>query len=98
MESKGGSEMKRGDQIAYIPNHAKEEGLTHPDTEYGFVYSVSPIDSETIFCRYWLKGKLGTLRTVSCSEATDIKDLVLHQSIDQDYVEKTIDKINKGEF
>lgn len=32
-------EFKRGDQVAYIPDHAYGD-IEHPDVEFGFVTSV----------------------------------------------------------
>ena len=86
--------MKRGDQIAYIPDHAKETGLDHPDVEFGFVNSISHFNNETIFCRYWLKGKPGKLRTTANSEATNIRDLVLHNSVSVEVIKATIEQID----
>ena len=84
--------MKRGDQIAYIPDHAKEEGLSHPDVEYGFVNSISPVNNECIFCRYWLIDKAGVLRTTANSEGTNLQDLVLFMKVPQQVVVETIKK------
>ena len=89
--------MKRGDQIAYVPDHAKDDGLMYPDTEYGFVNSISPIDSEIIFCRYWHKNRPGQLRTTANSEATNICNLVLCLSVQSDVVKAAIAKIDKEE-
>ncbi|MDA3808633.1 MAG: hypothetical protein PF440_12065 [Thiomicrorhabdus sp.] len=87
--------MKRGDQIAYIPNHVKSKGLMHKDVEFGFVNSISPTDNETIFCRYWLKSDIGELRTVANSEATNIRDLIEYDSVSQSVVDDTITMIKK---
>lgn len=87
--------MKRGDQIVYIPQHAMELGIEHPDVEYGFVNSISPIDNEVIFCRYWLKGKLGELRTVANSEATNIRNLKYYFKVSQELIQETIKEIDK---
>jgi len=86
--------MKKGDQIAYIPSHAKS--IDHPAVEFGFVYSISPYDSDTIFCRYWIKGCIGVLRTRANSEATNLKDLKRHWSIPQDAVVDVIRRIENG--
>lgn len=58
--------LKAKDQIAYIPPHA-EGDMNHPSVEYGFIMTGG---FEYSFCRYWLKGKPGVLRTTSCSERT----------------------------
>lgn len=56
--------LKIKDQIAYIPHHAKGD-IRHKDVEFGFV--TKPGTSAS-FCRFWLKGQPGKLRTTSCSE------------------------------
>ena len=58
--------FKSKDQIAYMPKHA-EGDTNHPDVEYGFIMTGG---FEYSFCRYWLKGQPGVLRTKSCSERT----------------------------
>ena len=87
--------MRRGDQIAYIPDHAKAEGLTHPDVEFGFVDSISFVDSDRIFCRYWIQNRPGVLRTTANSEGTNIQDLVLHISVPHPVVVSVISKIDR---
>ena len=87
--------MKRGDQIIYVPQHARNKGINHKDIEYGFVYSISPIDSEIMFCRYWIKGNLGELRTVAASEATNIRDLRGYDSVDPQVISDTITMIEQ---
>jgi hypothetical protein len=83
--------MKRGDQIAYLPDHAT--GLLHPDVEFGFITSISPIDNEYIFCRYWLKGKPGILRTTANSESTHIRNLILYESVPIERVQEILEEI-----
>lgn len=94
--------MKRGDQIAYVPDHAVADnsyrGLEHPDIQFGFVCSISPYDSEKIFCRYWVKGHPGTLRTTANSVLTDITDLANYTSVEQEVVDKTIQEIQKADY
>ena len=85
--------MKRGDQIAYIPSHAKGD-MDHPDVDFGFVTSISPYDNEIIFCRYWSKHEKGSLRTTANSEATNLRDLRPHKSVPDEavtYAIKTIE-------
>jgi hypothetical protein len=89
--------LKRGSQIAYIPDHAKELGIDHPDVEYGFVNSISPVDNETIFCLYWLQGTPGKLRTTANSEATNIRDLILYDMVSPELVQEIIGEIDKDE-
>lgn len=81
--------FNRGDQIAYIPNHAKSQGLKHPDVEYGFIVSVCP-DGKGAFCRYWLKDSINILRTRNNSERTNLGDLALHKTHDQAEIEKLL--------
>lgn len=66
--------FKRGDQIAYIPTHADD--VHHPDTELGFVTSVS---NKFVFCRFW--GKNMSLRTLANSEAVNPDDLIHWESV-----------------
>lgn len=74
--------LKPGDQIVYIPAHAKKDP-DHPDREYGFVESVR---GTTAYCRYWRKGQPGVLRTVANSEATNIMDLQKAKSYSQEWI------------
>jgi len=86
--------MKRGDQIVYIPDHAKETGINHPDVEFGFVNSISHFNNETIFCRYWFKGVPGKLRTTANSEGTRLQDLNPYKSVADGVIEATIERID----
>ena len=52
--------------------------------------SISPIDNEIIFCRYWLKDQVGILSTPTNSEATHIRDLKVHKSVEPKLVWETI--------
>lgn len=74
--------MVRGTQIAYVPNHANGK-LDHPDVEFGFVMSRG---DDVHFCRYWVRGAPGMLRTLANSEATPDWNLVEHQSVLQSVV------------
>lgn len=67
------AEFKRGDQIIYIPLHAKGDP-DHADCEHGFVDKVSPMN--TVFCRYFSKINTGMLRTRANSEATAAGSLI----------------------
>jgi hypothetical protein len=86
--------MKKGTQIAYVPTHAKGDprGLKHPSVEFGFVMSESP-RGVGHFCRYWLKGKLGQLRTTANSELTPTDNLVVYQSVDALVVDEALAQI-----
>lgn len=67
--------MKPGAQIVYVPNHA--DGISHPDTERGFVVSEF---GDCHFCRYWRRDNWGILRTRAHSERTPTANLVEHVS------------------
>jgi hypothetical protein len=86
-------ELERGTQIAYIPDHA-EHDIRHPDVEFGFVTSVRP--GVAAYCRYWVRGKPGVLRTVANSELTDLRHLVLAHSVEQVVVEQALREIERG--
>lgn len=60
--------LKRGDQIIYVPRHAKGD-TDHPNCERGFVTSVR---GDNAFCRYWRKRLPFELRTTANSELTPI--------------------------
>ena len=67
-----GSTIFPGTQIAYVPLHAGDGNLSHPDVEFGFVTSQAS-DGTSHFCRYWTKRSTMThleLRTLSNSERT----------------------------
>jgi hypothetical protein len=87
-------ELKRGTQIAYIPNHA-EGDINHPDVEFGFIYKISWFGDA--WCRYWRKGHLGELRTVANSEMTSVENIRLCNSLSQRLVDQTIEKIDESE-
>jgi hypothetical protein len=86
--------MVRGTQIARIPSHANNN-VTHPDVEFGFITKSGPAYS---FCRYWLRGKPGVLRTASRSESTSNTMLVEYKSVPQEIVQATIREINLKEL
>ncbi len=84
--------FKRGDQIAYIPNHA--EDLFHKDVEFGFVTGVN---SKFVFCRYWSKYNSEELRTTSCSESTPPECLKRYTSHSQKQINQLLEKIYETE-
>lgn len=79
------TEFKMGDQIAYIPDHANE--INHDDVEYGFVTGKSRVEG-SYFCRYWIKGEPGRLRTTANSESTRSENLLHFETIPQEGIEK----------
>ncbi len=99
--------LRKGDQVAYVPPHAQQRNgpygpqkywrtwdPEHPDVEFGFVMCRQ---KDSYFCRYWIKGQPGTLRTVANSERTPAWCLVQHDSVKQEIVEATLAKIERGE-
>ena len=90
--------MQKGTQVAYVPVEAidtkvDQNGIIdwdHPSVEYGFVMNV--ID-DAVRVRYWSKRNPGALRTLSCSEITEIEYLVEKNSVDQSIIDEWIDKI-----
>ena len=89
--------LKKGDQIAYFPNHAlplpgEKPDFTHPDIEFGFVVRPQPY-GEGYFCRYWNKHlPPGELRTTANSEATSSDNIIKYHSVSQKLVQQTIEK------
>lgn len=83
--------MRIGTQIAHVPMHAHGD-IKHPDVEFGFITGISN-DIRTVFCRYWLKNHPGKLRTVSCSEPTDVDDIVEYKSVPQETITKLLDEL-----
>ena len=82
------SKLKRGDQIVYIPSHAKPGKLD--SIEFGFVTSISN-DPKVVFCRYWSNICPGALRTTANSEGTNIRDLVKHNCVEQSVIDGIIE-------
>ena len=92
--------LKRGTQIAYVPQHVWDEMkpipwmLEHPHTEFGFVTSVHP-DGEHVYCRYWLKDHPDEIRNKSCGEHTPVRLLLMaHGHKPQDEVDKLAKKLS----
>jgi hypothetical protein len=83
------SEIKRGTQIAYIPQHA-EGNIEHPSVEFGFVTSMG---AGFAFCRYWSKCHPDELRTKANSEATPLNKIVPHVSYPQRRVDALLDNM-----
>lgn len=93
-----------GDQIVYVPYHAQTRtdrthyrtwDPAHPDVEFGFVTSQN---DQFVFCRFWVKGQLGVLRTVANSEATPPDCLIKYNSVKQEQVEIALTTITKKEL
>lgn len=87
------TKFKRGDQIAYVPDHAADS-IDHPDTEFGFI--VRPGPTGTYYCRYWRMegGKpVMELRTKANSECTPARNLVRFKNFSQKVVETTLENI-----
>jgi len=86
--------FKRGEQIAYIPLHARQSPRDHPDIEYGFVTTQK---GETVWCRFWRKGHPGELRTRANSEAVNVHSLVRTHSVPDSLVQGILRKIELDE-
>jgi hypothetical protein len=87
--------MKKGTQIAYIPNHVSREDadfLSHPDVEFGFVTSQHP-KNDSHFCRFWYKGKPGVLLTTTSSQIAMDRNLIEFDSVPPNVVEETLEWI-----
>lgn len=82
-------QFSRGEQIAYIPMHAKGN-IDHPDVEFGFVTSQK---GNTVFCRYWRKHNIGVLRTTANSEGTPADMLIRWPVARQGLVEHLLHQI-----
>ena len=81
-------DLKRGQQIAYVPDHA-DGNLGHRDVEFGFVTSVK---GDTVFCRYWSRYTPNELRTKANSEGADRRLIVPHVSHDQAMVDNAFEE------
>ena len=93
MENYTPQDFERGDQIAYIPNHAFGD-LAHPDVEYGFVTSTT---EKVVFCRFYHHVRNLTLRTTANSEAVEPHNLVKHNFTEQYRINETIERIESEE-
>jgi len=90
--------MKKGDQIAYVPDQLKhtqrKDWLCTSGIEFGFIYSIIE-NRAAAFCRYWNPYNINVLRTLANSEITSRRDLFLYVSVPQEQVDATIDIIDK---
>jgi len=87
-----------GLQVVHFPPHVAKrnktfgEALKDKDAEFGFIASW---DEHVIFCRFWLKGKPGELRTVANSEARDKFELFAHESVSKTTMIKQINEMRR---
>ena len=82
--------FKQGQQIIYVPYHAKGD-IHHQDCEEGFVSHETILPGDAIFCRFWLKtSEPRRLRTVNNSEATSIDMLVIKDTVSQSVVDEAM--------
>jgi len=96
--------LQRGDQVAYVPPHAQKRtdapkhwrtwDPAHPDVEFGFVTSQN---EQFVFCRFWLPGQPGVLRTTANSEGAPRNCLVKHISVEQDVIDAALEQIEKAQ-
>jgi len=90
-------ELNRGQQIIYVPNHARSRLVPtdHPDCERGFVTSMD-VHGHHAFCRYWSKYPPFNLRTLANSERTPIANLVVQDTVPQIAVEAALEQIEEA--
>ena len=86
--------FERGNQIAYIPNHA-EGDIRHEDVELGFVTCAL---YDKVFCRFWSRSNPDELRTKANSEGCYAGNLVLYHSRPQEVVDRTLTEIDKADI
>ena len=68
--------LRRGTQIVYLPTHLlKDADISNLDIQFGFVTSHK--GPEHIFCRYFSRHDLSTLRTLSCSEGAYLENIYM---------------------
>ena len=82
--------FRKGTQIIYVPLHAQNENDSH--CEMGFVASVN---DQGAFCRYWSKYNASELRTKANSELTPFDRLIIRDTRPQEFVDKTLQEIEK---
>jgi len=90
--SSGYPAFERGDEIAYIPQHAKGK-YDHPDVEFGFVTS-GPNAQGSYFCRFWDWNKSG-----GCSgpKLTGVRWLRSCHTFGKDHIAKVLEEIEGEE-
>jgi len=97
-----------GQQIAYIPPHAKGD-VNHPDTIFGFVYSLA-FDTAEVFCRFWNKSIFSSydnfnglssyikyLRTRNNSEKCKTEYIKQFDCFPQKYIDDLVSFLNTEE-
>jgi len=62
--------------------------------EYGFVSGLWGANG--IFCRYWVNGQPGKLRTLANSERTYPEDLVRYKSVPKETIEKVVKRLKSN--
>lgn len=82
--------FKLFDQIAFAPGGDMDSDRV----EYGFVSGLWGANG--IFCRYWINGQPGKLRTISTSERTYPEDLVLHKSVPKKVIAEIVKKMESN--
>lgn len=84
ISSVGDKKLERGQQVIYVPSHLRYNAdIENPDIQFGFVTSEK---NNTVFCRYFGYPDFSTLRTLSCSESCNKKDLYILEVFDQNIV------------
>lgn len=99
--------FKRGMQVAYIPDHARNPNdrhdASHPDVQFGFVTSVGE-DANIIYCRFWRKMERGErpdgwkwIRTKFNSEAVKASHLLNINRTTPQMIDAMLEYIDKEE-
>lgn len=87
--------LTAGTQIIYIPIHLqKKPDILNKEIQFGFVTSVN---KHNAFCRYYSAYDLTALRTLACSEITNMDDLYLLKTRSQNEVSNWIKQIRRLE-
>jgi hypothetical protein len=90
------SKLKIGDQIIYVPRHAKGD-TEHESCEKGFVMGKAEHEIDHYFCRFYHKPPMRGLRTTSCSELVSRELLEKEVHTLQNTVNRDIIKILGGD-
>lgn len=86
LKEKTNPELYPGRQITYVPPHCNGDP-DHEDAEDGFVVSAR---GPSIACRFWSKHVPDVLRTTTCSEVCNERDLVLRDTHSKELVDQLL--------
>jgi hypothetical protein len=86
--------LKPGTQILYLPQHLKDEAdIRNTQIQFGFVTSKK--NEDQVYCRYYNVYDLTTLRTLSCSERADIRDIFILNTMKPEIVKYWLSYISE---